>query len=218
MVDVGDLVCHAYDAPFRGGSPGAFGVGHDTVAHFPAQVEAPALFFQLVHHPQALHIMLEPARTELVERPFSGVAKGRVAQVMGQADGLGQVLVQAQGAGNGAGDLRHLQRMGQPGAVQVPFRGQEYLGLLLQAAERLAVQHPVAVTLKHRAQRILRLRHRPAAAGIAEGRPRCKGQVFDLFGSLAHIHAGPLPFLVLLPPFHRKSRRSRSHAPRLRQL
>ncbi len=71
--------------------------------------------------------MLEPARAELVERPFSGVAKGRVTQVMGQADGLGQVLVQAQGAGNGAGDLRHLQRMGQPGAVQVPFRGQEYL-------------------------------------------------------------------------------------------
>ena len=28
----------------------------------------------------------------------------------------------------------------------------------------------------------------------------------------------PSLFLVLLPPFHRKSRRSRSHAPRLRQL
>ena len=49
--------------------------------------------------------MLEPARAELVERPFSGVAKGRVAQVMGQADGLGQVFVQPQRPGNGAGDL-----------------------------------------------------------------------------------------------------------------
>jgi len=118
---------------------------------------------------------------------------------MGQADGLGQILVQAQGAGNGAGDLRHLQRMGQPGAVQVPFRGQEYLGLLLQAAERLAVQHPVAVTLKHRAQRILRLRHDSAAACIAEGRPRCKGEVLDLFGSPAHIHTDP-PFIFRASP------------------
>ena len=66
--------------------------------------------------------MPEPLRAELVQCALSRMAKGRVPQVMGQADGLGQILVEAQGAGNGAGDLRNLQRVGEPGAVEVALR------------------------------------------------------------------------------------------------
>ena len=122
VVHKGDLIRHADDASLRGGRPGALGMGHDAVAHLPGQVQAPAVFFQLVHHTQALHIMPEPLRAELVQCALPCVAKGRVPQVMGQTDGLGQILVEAQGAGNGAGDLRHLQCMGEPGAVEVALR------------------------------------------------------------------------------------------------
>ena len=79
---------HPDDAALRV-APGAFGVGDDAVPYFPGQVEAPAVLFQLVHHPQALAVMLEAIRAELVQCALPCVAKGRVAQVMRQADGLG---------------------------------------------------------------------------------------------------------------------------------
>ena len=126
---------------------------------------------------------------------------------MRKADGLGQILVQAQAPGDGAGNLRDLQRMGQPGAVQVALRREEHLRFLLETPEGLAVQHPVAVPLKHRAQRVLRLRHSSAAACIAEGRPRRKGKMLDLFGFPAHIHTDP-PFVFRASPL--PSARSRS--------
>ena len=145
--------------------------------------------------------MLEAIRTELVQCALPCVAKGRVAQVMRQADGLGQVFVQAQGAGDGAGDLRHLQRVGQPGAVEVALRREEDLRFLLEAAERLAVDHAVPVALEHRADGVLRLRSGPAPACIAEGRPGGKGQPLDLFGTLAYIHPVSLTFMLVPAPF-----------------
>ena len=50
------------------------------------------------------------------------MAERGMPQVVGQTDGLGQVLVQPQGPGDGSGDLGHLQGMGEPGAVVIPFR------------------------------------------------------------------------------------------------
>ena len=122
MVDVGDLVGHPHDAALGRRGPNAFCVGDDAVAHLPGQVEALPVLLELVHHPQALHIVLEAAGRELIQRPFSGVAEGGVAKVVGEADGLGQVLVEPQRPGDGAGDLADLQRVGEPGAVVVPLR------------------------------------------------------------------------------------------------
>jgi len=207
VVDKGDLIRKTHDAPLRGGCPCALGVGDDAVAYLPCQVEPFAVLFQPIHHTQALHIMVKAVRAESVQRLFTRVTKGGVPQIMRKADSLGQILVQAQAAGDGAGDLRDLQRMGQPGTVQVALRRKEHLRFLLETPEGLAVQHPVAVPLKHRAQRILRLRHNAAAACIAEGRPRRKGKVFDLFGSPAHIHTDP-PFVFRASPL--PSVRSRS--------
>ena len=207
VVDKGDLIRKTHDAPFRGSRPCALGVGNDAVAHLPCQVKALAVLFQPVYHTQALHIMVEAVRAESVQCLFACVSKGSVPQIMRKADGLGQILVQAQTPGNGAGDLRNFQRMGQPGAVQVTFRREEHLRFLLETPEGLAVQHPVAIPLEHRAQRVLRLRHDSAAACIAEGRPRCKGEVFDLLGSPAHIHTDP-PFVFRaspLPSAHSRS-------------
>ena len=83
--------------------------------------------------------MGKSAGAQLIQSALARMAEGGVPQVMPQGDGLGQVLVEAQGAGDGAGDLRHLQRVGQPGAVMVALRREKDLSLLLEPAERLAV-------------------------------------------------------------------------------
>ena len=83
--------------------------------------------------------MLEPVRAEFVQGLLARMAERRVPQIMRQTDGLGQVFIEPQCPGDGAGDLRNFQRMGQPGAVQIAFRRKEHLCLLLEPTERLAV-------------------------------------------------------------------------------
>ena len=76
-----------------------------------------------------------------------GMAEGRVPQVVTQGGGFGQILIQAQGPGHGAGDLGDLQRVGQAGAVMIPHRRQEHLGLVHQPPEGLTVDDPVPIPL-----------------------------------------------------------------------
>ncbi len=78
-----------------------------------------------------------------------------MSQVVRQADRLDQVLVAAQGAGDGAADLGDLQGVGQAGAEVVAFVVDEDLGLVFQAPEGRGVQDPVPVALERGA--VLRL-------------------------------------------------------------
>ena len=133
---------------------------------------------------------------------------------MGQTDGLGQILVEAQGAGNGAGDLRHFQCVGEPGAVEVALRREKHLRFLLEPPERLAVDDPVTVPLEHRTDRVLLFGSHPAPAGIAECCPGGQGQPLDLFGALSYIHQEPS-----LSVFFPSSRTAQPiPMPRLRQV
>ena len=75
--------------------------------------------------------MPEPAGHHLIQRALARMTKGGVPQVVRQRDGFGQILVQPQRAGDGAGDLGYLQRMGQPGAVMVALRRQKHLCFVL---------------------------------------------------------------------------------------
>ena len=64
--------------------------------------------------------MIEPAGAavvaqHLVQLVAAHVAEGGVPQVVCQGDGLGQILVEAQGAGDGAADLGDLDGMREPG-------------------------------------------------------------------------------------------------------
>ena len=142
------MVGNADRAPFHGAGPGPLCVGDDAVAHLPGKVQSFAVFFQHIHHPQALPVVGKAAGAELIQRPLPRMTEWGMPQVMAQGDGLGQVLVQAQGPGNGAGNLGHLQRVGQSGAVMVPFRREKDLGFLLQPPKRLAVDDPVPVPLE----------------------------------------------------------------------
>ena len=89
------------------------------------------------HHAQRLRVVVEAAagRHLLVQRVLAGMAERRVAEIVGQRHGLGQILVAAQRPRQRARDLRHLDRVGQPGAVMVAFMGDEDLRLVLQPAE-----------------------------------------------------------------------------------
>ncbi len=93
-----------------------------------------------------------PKRCHLhLQLVLAGVAERRMAEVVGQRDGLGEVGVEAQRRGQRAGDLRHLQRVGQAGAEVVALVGHEDLGLLLQPAEGRGVDDAVAVAGERRA-------------------------------------------------------------------
>ena len=94
-------------------------------------------FLQLGHDAEGLDVVIEPApRLHLgLQLVLAGMAERRMAQVVGQGHGLGQVGVQPQRMGQRAGDLGHLQTVGQAGAVVVAFVGDEDLGLALQAAK-----------------------------------------------------------------------------------
>ena len=73
------------------------------------------------------------------------MAERRVAEIVGERQRLGQVLVEPQRAGDRAGDLRHLEGMGQARAEMVALVIDEDLGLVLQPAEGGRVDDAVAV-------------------------------------------------------------------------
>ena len=101
---------------------------------------------------------------------LAGVTEGRVAEVMAEPDRLDEVLVEADRAGDRAGDPADLERVGQPGAVVVALGGDEDLRLVLQPPERLGVDDAIAVALERRPKRAVRLLDPPPRR--VRGRPR----------------------------------------------
>ena len=95
-----------------------------------------------------------------------------MAEVVAEADRLGEVLVEGERAGDGAGDLRDLERMGHARAVVVALGRDEHLRLVLQAPEGLAVHDPVAIALQRRAQRAVGLGDGPRGRIGARGERR----------------------------------------------
>jgi hypothetical protein len=169
---------------------------------FPGEVQAVefrVMAFQMGHDPDRLRVVIEPAigRHRGGERVLPGMPEGGMAEIMGQRHGLGQVLVEAQRAGHGARDLRHLQRMGQAGAEIVALMLHEDLRLVLEPAKRGGMDDPVAVALERASGRRFPPRHAAATAwagsqakGARMGRLRLASQVGgrDLFGPpLPHI-------------------------------
>ena len=90
-------------------------------------------------------------RHQPVQDLLPGVTERGVSQVMGQRQGFDQVFVQPQPPGDAAGDLGHLQGMGQAGSVIISLMVDENLGLVLQPAEGGTVDDPVPVPLESRA-------------------------------------------------------------------
>ena len=129
----------------------------DAFERLPGEVqpaEGGIAVLQMRHDAQALRVMVEAADGlhGLVQRVLAGMAERRVAEVVGQREGLDQVFVQVERAGHRARDLRDLQAVRQPRAVMVALVVDEDLRLMDQPAERGRMDDAVAVALIDRAR------------------------------------------------------------------
>jgi hypothetical protein len=130
----------------------------NSLAGFKAEVEAIEIgiaFFQRIDHPQALEVVFEAPvlRHAFVQCVLACMAKRGMSQVVCQGDGLHQVLVEAQWAGDRPGELRDFDRVREARAEQVTLVVEENLRLVDEAPERSRVNDAVAVALKLRARR-----------------------------------------------------------------
>ena len=156
----------------------------------------------------------------VVEDALAGVSERRVPEVVSERDRFGQLFVEPQHLGDAARDLRDLQRVGQPRAVVIAGRREEHLGLVLEPAERLAVNDAIAVALKGRTDGILgsgRRRPRVSALLAACGREHLALALLELFAN----RGVPAVFGVTLTPIvspadARSSCRARMGPPRTR--
>ena len=101
-----------------------------------------------------------------VEGLLAGVAEGRMADVVGQGEGLGQFDIEAERAGEGAGDLGDLKGVGEAAAEMVGGRVRraagEDLGLAGETTEGAGVQDASRVAGEGRAVKMGRLWMRAA--------------------------------------------------------
>ena len=91
--------------------------------------------------------VVEPPRYVRVECVLARMPARPVAAVVAEGDGFSQGHVQAASPCDGGGDLRHLERVGEPRALVI-LREDEDLGLASQPAERGGVQNAVAIAFE----------------------------------------------------------------------
>src|SRR3546814_18443806 len=70
-----------------------------------------------------------------------------MAEVVGEAERLGQIRVETERAGEGAADLGDFETVGEADAEMIAVGRDEDLGLVTQAAERNGVDDAVVVAL-----------------------------------------------------------------------
>src|ERR1700677_1458323 len=92
------------------------------------------------------------------------MAERRMGEVVGQRQRFGEVFVEPEHPGQGAGNLGHLKRMRQPGAVMIAFVEYEDLGLVFEPPKRRSVNDTVAVAAERAAVLARWLGMQPAAA------------------------------------------------------
>ena len=98
----------------------------------------------------ALSVVFEAAVIlhEFVEGLLAGMAARRVAKVVREGDGLGEILVEPQCTGDVPGDGGHFHRVGEACAEMLPAAAEENLCLVLQSAEGARMDDAVAVALE----------------------------------------------------------------------
>ena len=123
---------------------------------------------QVLHHAQNVGVVVEPTVVghDLIKRRLARVAEWRMTKIVGQGNRLGQVLVGLQADRQGAGDLRDLERVGQPGAKVVVKTRREDLRLSLEPSEGRALDDAVSIPLERAEKGVRRLRVR-AVVGLA---------------------------------------------------
>ena len=101
----------------------------------PAQVEAietgiTAFKFRNDSKGMAIVIKAAPGRHDALQGILPAVAEGRMAQIMGQRQRLGKVFIDGKGAGEAAGNLRHLQTVRQADPEMIAIGRHKYLSFI----------------------------------------------------------------------------------------
>ncbi len=110
-----------------------------------------------------------------VQLVFAGVRERRVPDVVTERQRLGEVLIQVQSGGNGAGDLRHLDGVRQAVAEMVRDAGRKNLHLVFQPAKGARVNDAVAIALELVAVGMRKLGIAPSAA-LLHGKAQSAGR------------------------------------------
>src|SRR4051812_46688601 len=110
---------------------------------------------------ERLSVALEaaPFRHQLLQRPFAGMPKRRMAKIVRETTRLHEIAIEgkiiAQGAAdcpevvaNRAADLRDFHGVGQAGTVEIVFAREKNLRLRLQLPKSMRVDDPVTIDLK----------------------------------------------------------------------
>src|SRR5580658_4168725 len=107
----------------------------------------------------------------LVQLVFARVPKRRMTQIVGKGESFSKFLVQLENRGNCAGDLSHLEGMGEAVTEVVAQVRCEDLGFPLHPAKRAGMDDAVAVTLEVVAIRMRKLRKStPSGPGKLEAK------------------------------------------------
>ena len=147
----------------------------DTFQGFPSEIETIKLritSFDPCDDTQCLGVVIEPTKRlqTAIERALAGMAERRVPEVVGERQGLGEILVKAERASKRAGDLGDFKGVSEPGAVMITLVKHEDLGLVLEPTEGRRVDDAIAIAAKQVARRTGRFRMDPAARGAWIGR------------------------------------------------
>jgi len=154
---------------------------HDAFADFEREIEAVepnVAVLEVLHNAKRVQIMIEAAAVgahQLVEFPFSGMAKRRMADVMHQCQRLNKFRVDAKGGRYSAGNLGDLERVGQPVAKMIGEAGAEDLRLCFEPSERAGMDDAVAVACIFTAVGVSGFRGAPAARGRSVDSPGSVG-------------------------------------------
>jgi hypothetical protein len=148
---VGDLVGEVGDLGFEGGAVdgggfAAFGRGGregvfvEAFKDFEGEVEAGEVgVFDLdgLDDAEALLVVVEATvgTHEAVELRLTRMAEWGVAEIVGEGDGLGKVLIEGKGAGDGTRDGNDLDGVGEAGTEVIAGAAEEDLCFVLETAE-----------------------------------------------------------------------------------
>ena len=132
----------------------------DSFAHLKSQIQTGKTgisLLEVLHDAQRMKIVIESVAELLhlaVKLFFSGMRKGRMADIVREGQRLGQVFIQSERRCDRPGDLRDLDRMRKPVAEMVVQAGGEDLRLVLQTAKCAGVDDAIAVALEIVAVRV----------------------------------------------------------------
>ena len=192
VADVGDAVGEGDDAALGCGRPERAGVAADAVDDLACEVEARPVPLKELDDSRALLVVREepaglgsigveaaPAGDCVAERSLAHVPEGGVAEVVAERYGLGKVLVEPEGTGNGARHLGYLEGVDEARAIVVPLGGEKNLGLVGEPSEALGVEDAVAVALEAGPESVRLLGDEPAHRGARERGVRGKPLAFE---------------------------------------